>query len=171
MKKITIVMFLMMFVILAGTLPAGAQSVQRIIYMEEYEPIYSVDIDNTIWDIEIDDGDIIGVSEDGMMWFFMGDVKDTEDLKLASDKISIEINKAFTNIKIVGTLDNFTVNGLPAYSYEATAKANGKDVIFFLTLFQVETDDIGILLFVMDPLAAELHRKRIMKMTTSVARR
>ena len=41
----------------------------------------------------------------------------------------------------------------------------------FVVLFQVETDEIGVLLFVMDPLAEELHFHKIMKMTLSVARR
>ncbi|GEM_PF-2527105 len=171
MKKIAIAALSIVFVISMAVAPSGAQGIQRIIYMEEYEPIYSVDIDNRIWDIEIDDGDITGVSEDGMMWFFLGDVKGAKDLKEAANEINEEIKKDFTNIKVTQTLDDFTINALPAYSYQATAKANGKDVVYFVVLFQVETNEIGVLLFVMDPLAEKLHFHKIMKMTLSVARR
>ncbi|MFH1553114.1 MAG: hypothetical protein ABID83_05730 [Candidatus Omnitrophota bacterium] len=171
MKRITVAILSIIFVFSMAVLPSSAQGIQRIIYMEEYEPIYSVDIDNTIWDVRMDNGDITGVSEDGMMWFFLGDVKGIKGITEAADEIKSEMEKAFTDIKVVQTIEDFTINGLPAYSYEATAKANGKDVVCFVVLFQLETDDAGVLLFIMDPLAEELHFQKIMKMTMSVARR
>ena len=162
----------MIFVLsVAAAFSYAQEGVQRVIYMEEYEPIYSVDIDNTIWDVEIDDGDITGVSEDGMMWFFLGDITGAKDLEDAVDQVNEEIRKDFTNIQILSALESFTINGLSAYAYEATAEANGKDVVMFVVLFHVETGEIGTLLFIMDPLAEKLHFEKIMQMTMSVARR
>jgi hypothetical protein len=171
MKRLSVLIFLVLFLFTMGVASADAQGVQRVVYMEEYEPIYSVDIDNRIWDVEIDDGDIIGVSEDGMMWFFLGDARVAGDLKASADQIDETIKESFTNIEVIDTLKDFTINGLPSHAYEATAKQNGKDVILFVVLFQVETDDIGVLLFVMDPLAEIVHFDNVMKMATSVTRR
>jgi len=169
MKKVIYIAALVMLMFSVSASISGAEGIQRIIYLEAYEPVYSVDIDNTIWDIQIDDGDIMGFSEDGMMWFFLGDVQGAGDIGLASAAIDERINETFTDVAVTNVLEDFTVNGLEAYAYEATAKANEKDVIIFATFFQVDVDDIGILIFVMDPIAAELHLEKIMKMTTSLA--
>ena len=171
MKKTVFTIFLVLLVFYGAAGAFAAEGVQRILYMEEYEPVYSVDVDNRIWDVAIDNGDITGVSEDGMMWFFLGDVKDAKDVKDAVLRTEKKIGQYLTDIEITQTVEDFTVNGLRAYAYEALASANGKDVILFSVWFQVETGEVGVLLFVMDPLAEELYFEDIMKMTASVSRR
>lgn len=171
MKKMICAILLAILVFSVPSTAIAAEGVQRITYIEGYEPIYSVDVDNRIWNVELDNGDIVGVSEDGMMWFFMGDVKDAKDLKEAVVRTREDIGKYLTDIRVTKAIDEFTMNGLLAHSYEATAKANGKDVIIFVMLFRVETGEIGLLLFVMDPLAEELYLQRLMDMTRSISRR
>lgn len=149
---------------------AEVQQVQRLTYMQGAEPLFSADF-NDMWNVKLDNGDITGISDDGKIWFFLGDVAGAADIFGAKKEVDDTMAQYFTDVKVVSTMDEFDLNGLEAHAIEGIAKEEGKQIVFFVVIFKVDEANIGVLLFVMDPAAEQIHLKAINAMATSISRR
>lgn len=171
MNKFIVIIILSIMLVLPATVGfSEPQPVQRFTYMQGNEQLFSVDL-SQLWNIEMADGDITGISDDGMIWFFLGNVPDAADINGATYEVQATMDMYFTDIDVVKTLDEFSINGLEARAFGGTAKENGKDVVYFIMLFMADDDSVGVLAFVMDPVAEELLLDEMVIMTKSVSRR
>lgn len=170
MNKLLIIVLSVMLVLPATVGFSEPQQVQRLTYMQGNEQFFSVDL-SQLWNIEMQDGDIVGISDDGMVWFFLGDVPGATNIKGAAKEVQATMDLYFTDIKVVEAIDEFNINGLEARAFEGTAKQSGKDVVYFVMLFKTDEESVGVLAFVMDPAAEELLLDEMVIMTKSVARR
>ncbi len=164
---ITILAALLILPAMAGF--SDVQPIQRLIYMQGNEQLFSVDLSD-IWNIEMENGDITGVSDDGKIWFYLGDIENKVDIETAKDEINATMARYFTNIEVVEKIEELDLNGLKAHALEGIAKQEGKDVIFFVLLFDLDTADTGALIFIMDPAAERLHLGAMHNLTVSITR-
>ncbi|MDP8298762.1 MAG: hypothetical protein P9L88_02490 [Candidatus Tantalella remota] len=170
MNRFLIIVLSVMLVLPAQAGFSEAQSTHRLTHMQGNEQLFSVDLSD-LWNIEMQDGDIMGISDDGMIWFFLGDVPGKTEIDESTEEVKETMDKYFTDIEVVRRLDEFNINGLMASAFEGTAKENGKDVEYFVMLFKTDEDSVGVLAFVMDPAAQELLLDEMVILTKSVSRR
>jgi len=170
MKRFLIIVLSVTVAFFAAAGFAEAELVQRITYMEGNEPHFSIDLTD-LWNIEIKDDDIIGISDNGKIWFFLGDVPGRTDLDGGIEQITARMSKRFDDVEVTRRLDDFDLNGLPSHAFEGVAKQNGKDVMFFVVLFQVEPNKVQTIVFIMDPSAQLLNLDEVLFLTKSLSRR
>ncbi len=170
MNRFLIIVLSVMLVLPATAGFSEVPQAQRLTYMQGNEQLFSVDLSD-LWNIEMQDGDIMGISDDGMIWFFLGDVPGQTDIDGAADEVKTTMEKYFTDIEVLRRLDEFNINGLMARAFEGTASQEGKDVAYFVMLFKTDEDSVGVLAFVMDPAAQELMLDEMVILTKSVSRR
>ncbi|MFH1878253.1 MAG: hypothetical protein ABH883_05555 [Candidatus Omnitrophota bacterium] len=169
MNRFFITILLVISVITPVASFAGAPETQRIMYMRGQEQLFSVDF-NDMWNIRMENGDITGVSDDGMIWFFLGDIKGQPGFEGARGWVTAAMAEYFTDIKVTDSIDEFDLNGLRAHAFQGTAEQEEKPVIFFASIFDASAERMGVLLFVMDPAAEKLYLDEIHRMAASITR-
>jgi len=95
MKKFLIIVLVLGSVFAAASGFSEVIPSQRFIYLQGSEQLFSVDFTD-MWNLQMEDGDIVGTSDDGKIWFFLGDVKGTSDIKDAKEQISDKMSKYFS---------------------------------------------------------------------------
>ena len=169
MKKFAFILILGTVMLFMTSAYADVPEIHRVTQYQGVEPLFSVDITEE-WNVQLKDGYITGVSDDGMLWFFLGELEE-KTFDSATEEIKDDMEEILTDIIVTRTTVEFNLNGMVATSFEGTAKENGKNVIFFTVLFKLETDEIGVLMFIADPAAEQLHLNDIMNMALSISRR